>query len=220
MGQTEEEDPSRGDESPNSSLETEGSIKRRPVSRTLSEKTREFEEISLESPDCGQGADIPENNNTIKMTELSKSGREMAAASDVTDSKDSKDTKPGDSEHTPKSISFHELFRFATRRDLVLVAVGALASVAGGCSMPVMIILFGQLADAFVSEALQGDLRTALNISFMTSKLRLAFGITLFKLVYDTIWVGGGCFGCLGWVGLCNYCITTKTLKISLHLSH
>ena len=184
MGQTEEEDPSRGDESPNSSLETEGSIKRRPVSRTLSEKTREFEEISLESPDCGHSAEIPENNNTIKMTELGKSGREMAAASDVTDSKD---TKPGDSKHTPKSISFHELFRFATRRGLVLVAVGVLASIAGGCSMPVMIILFGQLADAFVSEALQGDLRTAsmYHVMRVFDKIRSS----LAPFTYSMIWV-------------------------------
>jgi hypothetical protein len=30
--------------------------------------------------------------------------------------------------------------------------VGIFAAVAGGCSMPVMIILFGQLANSFVSQ--------------------------------------------------------------------
>ena len=37
-------------------------------------------------------------------------------------------------------------------REKVLIMIGVLAAVAGGCSMPVMIILFGQLANAFVSE--------------------------------------------------------------------
>jgi hypothetical protein len=37
-------------------------------------------------------------------------------------------------------------------RERSLICVGIFAAVAGGCSMPVMIILFGQLANSFVSQ--------------------------------------------------------------------
>ena len=49
-------------------------------------------------------------------------------------------------------------------REKVLIMIGVLAAVAGGCSMPVMIILFGQLANAFVSEV--GFIPTYLRSNF------------------------------------------------------
>ena len=45
-------------------------------------------------------------------------------------------------------------FRFASRSDLALISTGILAAFLGGCSMPIMIVLFGDLANAFVSNEL------------------------------------------------------------------
>ena len=59
----------------------------------------------------------------------------------------------GNDENSTKSISFIQLFRFAETKDVILIIIGIISAIAGGCSMPVMIILFGKLADAFVSQA-------------------------------------------------------------------
>ena len=154
MGQLEGENPTKGEDSPKASIEHENSLRQRPLSRTLSEQTSHFEEISLDSPDVGDekkdslSSVVSENNNIIKMTDLSKKDVQKPSDSDVTDTKQS-EVKDDD----PKSIPFSQLFRFATRNDRILIGIGMLASIAGGCSMPVMIILFGQLADAFVTQA-------------------------------------------------------------------
>ena len=43
-------------------------------------------------------------------------------------------------------------FRFASRKDKVMIWVGIVAAMLGGCSLPVMIVLFGGLADTFVTR--------------------------------------------------------------------
>ena len=56
-------------------------------------------------------------------------------------------------EESVKSVPYFKLFRFADTREKIIITAGVVAAVIGGCSMPVMIILFGNLADAFVSDA-------------------------------------------------------------------
>lgn len=56
-------------------------------------------------------------------------------------------------EESARSVPYFKLFRFADTREKILITAGVIAAVIGGCSMPVMIILFGNLADAFVSDA-------------------------------------------------------------------
>jgi len=153
MGQLEGENPTKGDDSPKASIDHENSLRQRPLSRTLSEQTSHFEEISLDSPDVGDdkkdslSSVVSENNNIIKMSEMGKKDVQKPSDSDETD------TTSEVKEDQPKSIPFSQLFRFASRSEKILVGIGILASIAGGCSMPVMIILFGQLADAFVTQA-------------------------------------------------------------------
>lgn len=154
MGQLEGENPTKGDDSPKASIDHENSLRQRPLSRTLSEQTSHFEEISLDSPDVGDdkkdslSSVVSENNNIIKMTDLSKKDVQSPSDSDETDTKHSEVE-----DEKPKSVPFSQLFRFASTNERILVGIGILASIAGGCSMPVMIILFGQLADAFVTQA-------------------------------------------------------------------
>ena len=45
-------------------------------------------------------------------------------------------------------------FRFSSAQDKILLALGILAAMCGGCTLPMMIILFGQLANAFVTNGL------------------------------------------------------------------
>lgn len=46
-------------------------------------------------------------------------------------------------------LNYFTLFRFATRNDLVLIFTAALASIIAGAVMPLMTIVFGELAGVF-----------------------------------------------------------------------
>ena len=134
MEKISEESPARG-ESPNQNT----------ISRTATvvDKSPQFEEISL--------VDAPQN----KIKSDSEVNNNMKASYDVSKPpKESKDP-PAEAEDSqvPKHVPFIKLFRFATTRELVLIVIGIVSAIVGGCSMPVMIILFGQLADSFVRQA-------------------------------------------------------------------
>ena len=49
-------------------------------------------------------------------------------------------------------------FRFAEKQDLALIFVGILAAMIAGVMMPIMIVLFGGLTDAFVQNDGSGSL--------------------------------------------------------------
>ena len=51
------------------------------------------------------------------------------------------------------SVPYYKLFRFSDTRERLLISLGVLAAIIGGCSLPAMIVLFGNLADAFVNDA-------------------------------------------------------------------
>jgi ATP-binding cassette subfamily B (MDR/TAP) protein 1 len=55
-----------------------------------------------------------------------------------------------------KEISFFSLFRYATKEDYFLIAIGLLASAANGILMPLFSIIFGEMTDAF-SPSSTGD---------------------------------------------------------------
>ena len=146
MGELQAEDPSKEEESPQAA---------RPESRTTSEHNPQFEEISLDSPDfredktgaSGNSEDCL--NNNVDMA-IIKSGKYVV--NKPTEAEESKDETS-----LPNSVPFIKLFRFATRQEIILIVIGVISAITGGCSMPVMIILFGQLADTFVSQAQKAD---------------------------------------------------------------
>ena len=47
-------------------------------------------------------------------------------------------------------VPFYKLFRFASVKDKILLCFGVLTAMVAGCTLPVMIILFGQLTNNFV----------------------------------------------------------------------
>ncbi|EAY95758.1 hypothetical protein OsI_17633 [Oryza sativa Indica Group] len=57
-----------------------------------------------------------------------------------------------------QAVAFHELFTFADKWDLVLMAAGSLGALAHGAAMPLFFLLFGDLINGFGKN--QTDLRT------------------------------------------------------------
>jgi ATP-binding cassette subfamily B (MDR/TAP) protein 1 len=51
-------------------------------------------------------------------------------------------------------VTFFKLYRFSTTNDLILIAIGCITSIVGGAILPMMTILFGQLAQTFQDFAL------------------------------------------------------------------
>lgn len=64
-------------------------------------------------------------------------------------------------------LSYWSLFRFASTNDLILIGVGCTAAIAGGAIIPMMTILFGQLAQTFQDFALgnisSGSMQSEIN---------------------------------------------------------
>ncbi|XP_022240474.1 multidrug resistance protein 1A-like, partial [Limulus polyphemus] len=53
-------------------------------------------------------------------------------------------------ESGPPPVSFLSLFQYASRRDKILIAIGCLAPLLSGGSMPAIVVLLGDLLDTFV----------------------------------------------------------------------
>ena len=143
-------------------------MKQRPVSRTLSERTQHFEEISLDSPDMGgDDGDVPEgNNNVIKMRTLKKSKEEPPSEKKPPEESSSEETQP-------PPVSYYRLFRFASPTELGLAFLGVLSAIVGGCSMPFMVIMYGELANAFVEQVFRRIESMADNLIFRSLRLEL-----------------------------------------------
>ena len=143
-------------------------MKQRPVSRTLSERTQHFEEISLDSPDMGgDDGDVPEgNNNVIKMRTLRKGKEEPPSEKKPPEESSSEETQP-------PPVSYYRLFRFASPTELGLAFLGVLSAVVGGCSMPFMVIMYGELANAFVEQVFRRIESMADNLIFCSLRLEL-----------------------------------------------
>lgn len=91
-------------------------------------------------------------HETLKVqpfNDTAKDGFEPEKEAKDNDDKDRKKEEP-----SLPPVAIHRLFRFASSRDLFLIFLAIVAAIIGGCSMPVMIILFGDLANTFVQNDL------------------------------------------------------------------
>ncbi|KAL8667598.1 MAG: hypothetical protein Q9202_000453 [Teloschistes flavicans] len=66
----------------------------------------------------------------------------------------------------PVTVTFKTLYRYATRNDLLIILVSAVAAIGGGAVMPLMTVIFGQLAGVF-----QGFIAGTTSNSDFTSQL-------------------------------------------------
>lgn len=73
-------------------------------------------------------------------------GKEKIGMDKIDQNKDEDKKK----EDGPPPVSFFKLFRFATNSDLILIFIGCLSSSLAACGLPVMMVLFGDMFNAFV----------------------------------------------------------------------
>ena len=96
---------------------------------------------------------MPEgNNNVIKMRTLGK-GKDEEPASEKKQPPEEEDSKD---DENPSPVPYYRLFRFASPTELGMAFVGVLSAIVGGCSMPFMVIMYGELANAFVEQVFKG----------------------------------------------------------------
>ena len=116
-------------------------------------------------------------------------------------------------EVSAETVPYLRLFRFADTREKILIAVGILAAVVGGCSMPVMIILFGNLADAFVSDARSEnclDQNGEFNIALPSCQFDAENVTTSKETFYEEITIFGQGASVIGVVNLiCSFVFVT-----------
>ena len=107
---------------------------------------------------------MPEgNNNVIKMRTLGNTEEEPSS--------EKKPPEEEPSDEDPSPVPYYRLFRFASPTELGMAFVGVLSAIVGGCSMPFMVIMYGELANAFVEQARTGgnsSLENCLGIVFRT----------------------------------------------------
>ena len=76
--------------------------------------------------------------------------------------KDGEEKKPDG----PPPVPFHQLFRFASGTDMVLLFLSVLAAIGTGLSMPAMMILFGDLTNGFVGQGLTPEQLNEIRCNF------------------------------------------------------
>eukprot|EP00308_Calcidiscus_leptoporus_P016760 CAMPEP_0119353320 /NCGR_PEP_ID=MMETSP1334-20130426/2502_1 /TAXON_ID=127549 /ORGANISM="Calcidiscus leptoporus, Strain RCC1130" /LENGTH=389 /DNA_ID=CAMNT_0007366579 /DNA_START=89 /DNA_END=1254 /DNA_ORIENTATION=+ len=62
------------------------------------------------------------------------------------------ETSTSGSKPPAKQVSFCSLYRFASRKDAALLAVGVASVLISGCNQPLQLIVFGQILDSFNSD--------------------------------------------------------------------
>ena len=92
-------------------------------------------------------------------------------------------------------VTFITLFRYATRNDLIIIAISATMAIAGGAVMPLMTVIFGQLTgvfqDFFQGKMSPSDYVSALN-HFTLYFIYLAIGefVTIYICTVGFIYSG------------------------------
>ncbi|PSR94662.1 hypothetical protein PHLCEN_2v4394 [Hermanssonia centrifuga] len=114
------------------------------------------------------------------------------------DSNDNCDEKPTISAPELKPVPFMSLFRFATKLEVALNAVGLVAAAASGSALPLMSLLFGNLVQAFVTFgtvlalAQMGDTNAQEELPIAAARFRHVSALDASYLVY----MGLGSFVC------------------------
>lgn len=86
------------------------------------------------------------------------------------DKKKKKSEKKGES---TKMVGFLELFRFATGWEILMMTVGLICAAGHGVALPIMLIVFGQMTDSFVTSGLKQNI----SATQMNSSSKCAAGL-------------------------------------------
>jgi ATP-binding cassette subfamily B (MDR/TAP) protein 1 len=68
---------------------------------------------------------------------------------DATGGRDGEEKKGNGKGAIQKSVSFMSLFRYADGTDVVLMILGTVGAMANGVSEPILMVIFGQVINAF-----------------------------------------------------------------------
>ncbi|KAF3456698.1 hypothetical protein FNV43_RR01352 [Rhamnella rubrinervis] len=79
-----------------------------------------------------------------------------------------------------QKVSFHRLFLFAERLDVVLMIVGTVAAMGNGVSQPLMTVIFGQLINTFGSSTSSNVIDEVSEVSLNFLYLAIGTGIAAF----------------------------------------
>ncbi|XP_069835208.1 ATP-dependent translocase ABCB1-like [Dendropsophus ebraccatus] len=113
--------------------------------------------------------------------------------------KETDNKKKGKKKEPMTMVGFLELIRYADVWDILLMVVGMLAALASGVGLPLMIIIFGQMTDAFVSSGISINV-TALNITVVPGECNQKYigsmdiEAEMTKYAYYYIAIGGAVF--------------------------
>ncbi|XP_074659631.1 ATP-dependent translocase ABCB1-like [Tubulanus polymorphus] len=86
----------------------------------------------------------------------------------ITDEKD-KEKTDSEEEVAIRRVGITELFRFADKVDVLLMIVGTVSAVTMGCSFPINLVVYGEVADIFVGDAQTKFVTSTVNVTSPTT---------------------------------------------------
>ncbi|KAI6167605.1 P-loop containing nucleoside triphosphate hydrolase protein [Pisolithus thermaeus] len=101
----------------------------------------------------------------ISQMKKDRSQQDMVATTDI-------DTKPA--EQLPPSVGFFQLFRYATPFELFLNVIGVVGAIAAGACQPLMTLIFGRLAQDFVTFTTALEVYQSVELSGNTTTISSA----------------------------------------------
>lgn len=103
----------------------------------------------------------PENAaNDIEKKKDDNTSSSISSIPELTDGKKKKKKKKKEEAEVPEfpPVPFFELFRFASKTDWFLGFLASLGAIGTGIMFPIMLILFGDITNAFVGQGIDQDL--------------------------------------------------------------
>jgi cadmium resistance protein CadD (predicted permease) len=103
-----------------------------------------------------------------------------------------KDNKTPDNKEKKKSIPVHQLFRFASGLDALLIAVALLCSAATGALLPVTIIIFGKYLNVLVGTITSSTDIVAETLPVILVLVYLGIGLFVAAYISQCAWIISG----------------------------
>ncbi|XP_076808833.1 ATP-dependent translocase ABCB1-like [Clavelina lepadiformis] len=163
----------------------------------LSTNENNVEVIDLDDALCGVKDDFATNgkclkNQTSATTVTVGSGeKNLSGKSELIGSVSDFTTNNGDfkkpSKKNQPTISYVQIFRYATSFDYVLLIIGTLAAAAHGAALPVLLIFFGELTNDFVNF---GSLDTA-SLAQVNLSDKISTNSVRFCVIAIIVWICG-----------------------------
>ncbi|XP_039593521.1 ATP-dependent translocase ABCB1-like isoform X2 [Polypterus senegalus] len=90
-----------------------------------------------------------------------------------------KKKKKNKKEELAKSVGIFQLFHYADTLDIILMIIGLVCSAAHGIALPIMIIVFGEMTDSFVSSGIQVNITVNSTLNASSSDCPQVTGVDI-----------------------------------------